>query len=264
MRVNKLDAARLESEGLPPEKAMQKIIDWVEQERSGKKDRPVFVAHNAPFDWMFFCYYCGHTNVKNSFGYSALDTKALAMGVLEIPWNQTSLKNVAGLVGLAPVDPEELHHAGRDAAYTARVFCGLMNRANVARPPPRGLLIAGGLLIAATAVRLRRERPRSRGHGRSVRGGARRRGHKRRSGVPRVSREEPSPGRYAARVEEDRAPLRSAGSVHGLDTDRPRDTEDGDHDARAAGDGVSVDRRGGVHVHPGVLRWGFLPLLFGL
>jgi DNA polymerase III epsilon subunit-like protein len=127
MAVNKLDVARLESEGLSPEAAMQKIIDWVEGERHGKKDRPVFVAHNAPFDWMFFAYYCGHANVKNSFGYSALDTKALAMGKLDIPWNQTSLKNICQLLKLEPPDPDQLHHAGADARYSARVFCGLMN-----------------------------------------------------------------------------------------------------------------------------------------
>lgn len=127
MAVNKLDAVRLESEGLSPEAAMQAVIDFVEANRHGKKDRPVFVAHNAPFDWMYFCYYCGHANVKNSFGFSALDTKALAMGKLEIPWNQTSLKHICKLLEVRPPDPDELHHAREDARYLSRVFCALMN-----------------------------------------------------------------------------------------------------------------------------------------
>jgi DNA polymerase III epsilon subunit-like protein len=129
MAVNKLDVARLESEGLSPETAMQKVIDWVETERRGTKDRPVFVAHNAPFDWMFFAYYCGHANVKNSFGFTALDTKALAMGRLGIPWNQTTLKNIANLMAVQSIDPDRLHHAGEDAKYLARVFSALMNHA---------------------------------------------------------------------------------------------------------------------------------------
>ena len=128
MAVNKLDVARLESEGLSPEHAMQRIHDFVQHERRGGKDRPVFVAHNAPFDWMFFTYYTGHADVENIFGYSALDTKALAMGKLGLAWNETNLKNVTHQLGLAPADPAELHHAGRDAQYLARVFCALMNR----------------------------------------------------------------------------------------------------------------------------------------
>lgn len=128
MRVNGLDAVRLESEGLSPEAAMSRIVDWIEGQRKGKKDRPVFVAHNAPFDWMFFTYYCGHADVDNPFGHSALDTKALAMGLLDLPWNATSLKNVKRyLTGYEEIDLDRLHHAGADATHLASVFCAMMN-----------------------------------------------------------------------------------------------------------------------------------------
>ena len=129
MAVNKLDVARLESEGLSPEGATEAILSFVEAQRTGKKDRPVFVAHNAPFDWMFFTYYCGHAGRANPFGHSALDTKALAMGKLNIPWNQTSLKNICSLMPeVEPMDPSKLHHAVEDARYLARVFIGLLAR----------------------------------------------------------------------------------------------------------------------------------------
>jgi DNA polymerase III epsilon subunit-like protein len=139
MRVNRLDAARLESEGLSPEKAMTRLADWIAaQRKSHKKDRPVFVAHNAPFDWMFFTYYCGHAGVTNPFGFSALDTKALAMGLLDIPWNETSLKNVKTyLEGVEPIDLDRMHHAGADARHLASVFCAMMNR-QIRRPGEGG------------------------------------------------------------------------------------------------------------------------------
>jgi DNA polymerase III epsilon subunit-like protein len=128
MAVNRLDLARLESEAMSPEAAMQQLVDFIEAERRGGKDKPVFVAHNAPFDWMFFAYYCGHTNVDNPFGHSALDTKALAMGKLKLPWNQTTLKTIASkLPTVTPMDPDQRHHAGHDAFYLARVFCAIMN-----------------------------------------------------------------------------------------------------------------------------------------
>lgn len=128
MAVNKLDAVRLESEGLSPEAGIAKVLDFVEANRTHRgKARPAFVAHNAPFDWMFFTYYCGHAGRDNPFGFSALDTKALAMGKFDIPWADTTLRNVRNLVGVESIDLDKLHHAGEDAKYLARIFCALMN-----------------------------------------------------------------------------------------------------------------------------------------
>lgn len=128
MRVNGLDVARLESEGLSPENGMRRVVDFVEAECRSTDERPVFVAHNAPFDWMFFAYYVGHVELRNPFGYAALDTKALAMGALGLEWKETALKNVAALVEAEHPDPTQLHHAGSDARHTARVFSALMNQ----------------------------------------------------------------------------------------------------------------------------------------
>jgi DNA polymerase III epsilon subunit-like protein len=128
MAIHKLKAEDLIVHGLSPKEAMQKIIDWVRTQQQTEKERPVFVAHNAPFDWMFFAYYCGHFDVENPFGHSALDTKPLAMGKLDLAWNQTSMKTVAAtLANVPPRDISQLHHAGADARYLAVVFCALMN-----------------------------------------------------------------------------------------------------------------------------------------
>lgn len=127
-RIHGLDADRLRAEGLSPEDAMRQFSEWVLARKKGKKDRPVFVAHNAPFDWMHCAYYFEYTGVKNIFGHSAIDTKALAMGRLNISWVETSLKSVAAkLPNVPPRDISTLHHAGHDARYQALVFADLMN-----------------------------------------------------------------------------------------------------------------------------------------
>lgn len=126
MRIHGLDPDRLRREGRPPMEAMADLVRWVESQRQSS-EVPVFVAHNAPFDWMFWAYHVGHARLENPFGFSALDTKALAMGALGLSWSETTLKTVARMVRASHPDPSQLHHAGEDARHTARVFCALMN-----------------------------------------------------------------------------------------------------------------------------------------
>ena len=88
MAIHGLDAERLKREGVPPKDALHRITQWVRAQQKSPKERPVFVAHNAPFDWMFLVYYYEWFEEENPFGHSAIDTKALAMGMLSIPWNR--------------------------------------------------------------------------------------------------------------------------------------------------------------------------------
>lgn len=128
MAVHRLDRARLQREGLPCGEAMAKIAAWVEDARLESDQRPVFVAHNAAFDWMFVAFHFGHAGLDNPFGFAPLDTKALAMGMLGLPWPETTLRVISRIARAPHPDPRQLHHAGEDARHTARVFCALMER----------------------------------------------------------------------------------------------------------------------------------------
>lgn len=118
MVVSGLSLDRLTAEGLPPAEAMQAFADWVAQVVPPDA-RPVFVAFNAPFDWMFvndyFHRYLGH----NPFGHSALDIKAYYMGMHGVTWSETSHAQV----GKRYAAKEELtHHALGDAVDEAEIL----------------------------------------------------------------------------------------------------------------------------------------------
>jgi ribonuclease T len=104
--IHGLDRSRLEREGLEPPEAMRAFERWL-QEVVPAGSRPVFVALNAPFDWMWvadaFWRWLGH----NPFGPSALDVKALYLG-RHLPevgqWSET------GRVRMLDRYPVELPH----------------------------------------------------------------------------------------------------------------------------------------------------------
>ncbi|MBI4731245.1 MAG: 3'-5' exonuclease [Chloroflexi bacterium] len=118
LAVSGLSLERLAESGLPPTEAMKRFGKWVAQV-TGPEGRPVFVALNAPFDWSFandyFHRYLGH----NPFGHSALDIKALYMGLTGADWQETYLEAMAKRYRL---DLELTHHALQDALDQATVF----------------------------------------------------------------------------------------------------------------------------------------------
>ncbi|MBP9749821.1 MAG: 3'-5' exonuclease [Candidatus Pacebacteria bacterium] len=88
--VCKLDLTVLQRTGQTPATALPAFVAWVREQYT----QPLFVAHNAAFDWMFVQFYLGAYGVHNSFGYKPLCTWS-AYG----PIMKTSLP----------------HHAGKDA-----------------------------------------------------------------------------------------------------------------------------------------------------
>ena len=91
LQVSGLSMDELRENGVPPEQAMQAICGLGEDKSHQQNSRPIFVAFNAPFDWMFvndyFHRYLGH----NPFGHSALDMKAFYMGLRGVAWSETGI-----------------------------------------------------------------------------------------------------------------------------------------------------------------------------
>jgi ribonuclease T len=118
LQISGLNMQTLMEHGLPPGVAMSNFADWL-AELTPPGHRPVFVAFNAPFDWMFvtdyFHRYLGH----NPFGHSALDMKAFYMGLRGVAWNETGMEVVTEkLLGERALS----HHALQDALDQAELF----------------------------------------------------------------------------------------------------------------------------------------------
>jgi DNA polymerase III alpha subunit (gram-positive type) len=122
-----LDVERLKRDGVPPREAMTRLADWVQQE-AGSNGSPVFVGHNAVFDWGYISYYYAHFDLENPFGYKGIDTKSLAMGSLGIPWTETSKERLQELLALPPQDPACVHRADYDAQYQALILKSVLDR----------------------------------------------------------------------------------------------------------------------------------------
>jgi len=116
--VSGLDRAKLKIDGIDPTKAMAKFAEWVFF--ASREGRPVFVAFNATFDWMFVHWYLMHFVGKNPFGISGLDVKAYYMGGLKKQsWTETSKRNFEKRF---LSDKKHTHNALDDAREQAEVF----------------------------------------------------------------------------------------------------------------------------------------------
>ena len=132
--VTGLDIDRLRREGEEPKKALERLIEWVRKQNRPSKDWPVFVGHNAVFDWSYMAYYFAHFDLTNPFGYKGIDTKSLAMGRLRVGWKDTSKERLERLLSLAPQDPAQIHRADYDAWYQALILKSLLDLPEGFRP----------------------------------------------------------------------------------------------------------------------------------
>jgi len=129
-----LDIDRLRREGEEPEQALGRLTQWIREQNAGSKDWPVFVGHNAVFDWAYLAYYYAHYGMRNPFGYKGIDTKSLAMGRLGISWKDTSKESLERRLKLPPQDPAQIHRADYDAWYQALILKALLDLPTPTRP----------------------------------------------------------------------------------------------------------------------------------
>lgn len=127
LAISDLSMDVLAEEGIPPEEAMERFATWV-HENVLPTERPIFVAFNAPFDWMFINDYFHRFLEHNPFGHSALDIKAFYMGLTGVPWARTSMKYLHRRY----LNGRELtHNALRDAQDQAELFAQILAEAQV-------------------------------------------------------------------------------------------------------------------------------------
>lgn len=122
LSISGLSLIDLQEKGTHPKKAMQTFADWVKDSlRPG--ERPVFVAFNAVFDWMFVNDYFHRYLGENPFGHAALDIKAYYMGLSRSRWEETKQKLILKELGM---EKGLSHHALKDAQDQAELFCQLL------------------------------------------------------------------------------------------------------------------------------------------
>ena len=134
-RVHGLTRAHLAEHGRDVADAIRAFVAWVEGEAGDR--RPVFVGFNAPFDWMWIADHAWQHAGRNPFGTSALDLKALYLG-LHLPdvrtWHDTSLAHVTRR---HPTGVAHTHGALDDAREQAKV-CRILLAERGVEPPGIG------------------------------------------------------------------------------------------------------------------------------
>lgn len=118
LEVTGLSLEELRRTGREPDAAMRSFAEWVGRV-AGPDAAPVFVGFNAPFDWSFVNYYFHRFTGANPFGFTALDIKALWMGVSGCSWTDTRSSQMARQ--LKPTTRGD-HDALHDAQHQAELF----------------------------------------------------------------------------------------------------------------------------------------------
>ncbi|MCW5874971.1 MAG: 3'-5' exonuclease [Anaerolineales bacterium] len=116
-RIHNLDMDVLAETGVDAKKALERFATWVQGHAGG--EQPIFVAFNAPFDWMYINDYMHHYLGHNPFGHRALDIKAAFFGLHDTAWIDTSFIQVNQHYGRNEVLD---HNAEEDARQGAVLF----------------------------------------------------------------------------------------------------------------------------------------------
>jgi DNA polymerase III epsilon subunit-like protein len=124
--IHGLSMERLKQTGLEAGEALHRFEDWLGVVvPAGTK--PVFVAFNAVFDWMFINDYFLRYMKRNPFGHTALDIKSFYMGLAGCTWQETTMAHISPqYLTQAPLS----HHALQDAIDQARIFERLLDQAS--------------------------------------------------------------------------------------------------------------------------------------
>lgn len=125
LAISGLSMKTLAETGEEPAQAMRQFEAWL-HETVPENARPVFVALNAPFDWMFVSDYFHRFLRRNPFGHSAIDIKAFYMGLTGTRWALTSMRYMAERY----LDGRKLtHNALSDAQDQAEIFTHILREA---------------------------------------------------------------------------------------------------------------------------------------
>lgn len=123
--IHGLDQAALARDGLPRHEFCQRLASWVGA-HTVPGTEPVFVGHNAPFDWSFVAWTYAADDLPNPFGYKAMCTKSLATGALNVHWLDSHKGMLSERLPLPPEDRSQKHRADYDALYQAQILIALL------------------------------------------------------------------------------------------------------------------------------------------
>lgn len=118
-KIHNLDEAYLKKNGLPRNKAAQKIHDWL----SAQNGLKIFVGYPVVLDWIFLDQLFKEAQLDNPFYYEAIDIHSLGVGLLGL---QPGFKHELLRKDLGLRNQTNQHNALADAAHQAEEFVALM------------------------------------------------------------------------------------------------------------------------------------------